>query len=77
MRLLCLLLVVGLAFGERKPKLPLAMEWIIQSEPVTARAHLGMRVVEIQTGKVLYERNPQAWFVPASNTKLYSTALVL
>lgn len=77
MRLLGLLLVAGLAFGAKKPKLPVAMEQIIQSEPVTARAHLGMRVVEIQTGKVLYERNPQAWFVPASNTKLYSTALAL
>ncbi|OYW11509.1 MAG: hypothetical protein B7X34_03060, partial [Acidobacteriia bacterium 12-62-4] len=77
MRLLGLLLMAELAFAEKKPKLPVAMERIIQSEPVTARAHLGMRVVEIQTGKVLYERNPQSWFVPASNTKLYSTALAL
>lgn len=77
MRLLVLLLSVGLAFGATKPKLLLAMERIIQDEPVTARAHLGMRVVEIQTGKVLYERSARAWFVPASNTKLYSTALAL
>ncbi len=77
MRLLGLLLMAGLAFGAKKPKLAVAMEQIVQSEPVVARAHLGMRVVEIQTGKVLYERNPQAWFVPASNTKLYSTALAL
>jgi D-alanyl-D-alanine carboxypeptidase/D-alanyl-D-alanine-endopeptidase (penicillin-binding protein 4) len=77
MRLLGLLLALELAFAEKKPKLPVAMEQIVQSEPVTARAHLGMRVVEIRSGKVLYERNPRAWFVPASNTKLYSTALAL
>jgi len=77
MRLLGLMLMAGLAFGANKPKLAVSMERIIQGEPVTARAHLGMRVVEIETGKVLYDRNPQAWFVPASNTKLYSTALAL
>ncbi len=77
MRLLGLLLIGSAMFAAKKPKLPVVMETIVQSEPVTARAHLGMRVVELKTGKVLYERNARSWFVPASNTKLYSTALAL
>ena len=77
MRLLGLILMGSTMFAARKPKLPVVMEKIVQSEPVTARAHLGMRVVELETGKVLYERNARSWFVPASNTKLYSTALAL
>ena len=77
MRLLGLFLLVELLFGHKKPKLPVALEQILRNEAITARAHVGMRVVEIRTGNVLYERNPQSWFVPASNTKLYSTALAL
>ncbi len=77
MRLLGLLLIASTMFAARKPKLPVAMENVVQNEPVTARAHLGMRVVELKSGKVLYERNARNWFVPASNTKLYSTALAL
>ena len=77
MRILVLILMGSTMFAARKPKLPVVMEKIVQSEPVTARAHLGMRVVELKTGKVLYERNARSWFVPASNTKLYSTALAL
>lgn len=52
------------------------IERIIASSPALERAHLGVRVVDMQ-GKVVYERNPRSWFIPASNTKLYTTALAL
>ena len=33
--------------------------------------------MDLATGKTLYELNPDHYFVPASNTKLFSTALAL
>ena len=42
-----------------------------------ASAFLGLQVVRLQDGKVLYQRNQNHLFVPASNTKLFATALAL
>lgn len=51
-------------------------EKLIAETPALSRGHLGVRLVDL-SGKVLYEHNPRSWFVPASNTKLYSSALAL
>ncbi len=40
-------------------------------------AFWGARVVNIDSGEVVYEHNPDSHFVPASNAKLYATALAL
>ncbi len=40
-------------------------------------AFVGMRVVALRDGRVLYERNQDRLFAPASNTKLFTTALAL
>src|SRR5690606_13027316 len=40
-------------------------------------AFWGVLVVDLETGDVLYERNAGKSFVPASNTKLYTTAAAL
>jgi len=37
----------------------------------------GVHVVDIENGRVLYARNAGKSFVPASNTKLYTTAAAL
>lgn len=37
----------------------------------------GVLVADAATGEVLYSRNPDAYFMPASNAKLFSTALAL
>lgn len=42
-----------------------------------SRANIGVHVVSLKNGKVLYARNADKAFTPASNTKLYSTALAL
>jgi D-alanyl-D-alanine carboxypeptidase/D-alanyl-D-alanine-endopeptidase (penicillin-binding protein 4) len=42
-----------------------------------ARAHWGVQVVQVETGTVVAQLNPQRYFVPASNLKLYSSALAL
>jgi len=42
-----------------------------------ARAQWGVKVVSLATEKVLYAHNPEKYFSPASNTKLFTAALAL
>jgi len=56
-------------FAERAEKL-------IQGDPVN-KGEWGLLVVDAATGETLYERNADKYFVPASNMKLLTTALVL
>jgi D-alanyl-D-alanine carboxypeptidase/D-alanyl-D-alanine-endopeptidase (penicillin-binding protein 4) len=46
-------------------------------KPETQRANWGIRVVSLGNQSVLYQRNATKYFTPASNTKLYSSALAL
>ena len=46
-------------------------------QPKYAAALWGVKVVSLDTGKTLFERNPQKLFSPASNSKLYTVALAL
>ncbi len=73
--LLCCLPVYGAA-KKRRQKLAERVERIIAATPALARAHVGVRVVDLK-GKPVFERNARSWFIPASNTKLYSTSLAL
>ncbi len=45
--------------------------------PAFENAFWGVSVQDAATGEVLYARNPRKSFVPASNTKLYTTAAAL
>lgn len=40
-------------------------------------AHYGIKVVNLTTGKTLFERNENSSFIPASNTKLYTGAAAM
>jgi serine-type D-Ala-D-Ala carboxypeptidase/endopeptidase (penicillin-binding protein 4) len=37
----------------------------------------GLLIVDAETGTTLYEQNPEKYFIPASNMKLFTTALAL
>jgi D-alanyl-D-alanine carboxypeptidase/D-alanyl-D-alanine-endopeptidase (penicillin-binding protein 4) len=50
---------------------------LIDASPVARTAFWGIQVVDLATGKTIYELNPNHNFVPASNTKLFTTALAL
>lgn len=50
---------------------------ILNSNSGAARTHFGILAVEVESGRVLVDRNSRHLFTPASNTKLYSTALAL
>ncbi len=53
------------------------IERLIAASPAAKTAFWGMQVVDLATGKTLYEVNADHFFVPASNTKLFTTALAL
>ncbi|MBI4874006.1 MAG: D-alanyl-D-alanine carboxypeptidase/D-alanyl-D-alanine-endopeptidase [Acidobacteria bacterium] len=59
------------------PPLKPRMDRLLDSSPAARRAYWGVHVVDLASGKTLYARNDDRFFVPASNTKLFSTALAL
>src|ERR1700692_2135362 len=53
------------------------LDHIIDATPALSHAFVGMRVVRLSDGRVLYAHNSERLFVPASNMKLFTTALAL
>jgi serine-type D-Ala-D-Ala carboxypeptidase/endopeptidase (penicillin-binding protein 4) len=49
----------------------------IVAQPPLDRAHWGIDVRDLDSGKVIYSLNPDQLFLPASNTKLFTTAAAL
>jgi serine-type D-Ala-D-Ala carboxypeptidase/endopeptidase (penicillin-binding protein 4) len=45
--------------------------------PLPAKGEWGLLVLDAETGRSLYELNADSYFVPASNMKLFTTALAL
>jgi serine-type D-Ala-D-Ala carboxypeptidase/endopeptidase (penicillin-binding protein 4) len=50
---------------------------LVDSNPLAARSNIGIQVVDLKTGKPVYARNDTRFFLPASNMKLFTTALAL
>jgi D-alanyl-D-alanine carboxypeptidase len=48
---------------------------LLDSSPDARTAFWGIQVVDLASGKLVYELNPNHNFVPASNTKLFTTAM--
>ncbi len=72
--LLLLLLLVAVASAV---SLPESIERLLAASPAARTAFWGMQVVDLATGKTIYELNADHFFIPASNTKLFTTALAL
>ena len=53
------------------------LDSIIQGSPALTGASVGLEVIRLSDGKVLYQRDSGHWFVPASNMKLFTSALAL
>jgi len=47
------------------------------SQPRFAAALWGVKIVALDSGKVIFEQNPHKLYSPASNSKLYTIALAL
>ena len=66
------------AGAKKPPKKDLAKEiTAVITQPPLDRAHWGIDVVDLETGKTLYSQNAEQLFLPASNTKLFTTAAAL
>jgi D-alanyl-D-alanine carboxypeptidase/D-alanyl-D-alanine-endopeptidase (penicillin-binding protein 4) len=78
-------LVLGLLFAAgqiaaqpaARTSLARQIERAIAESPVARSAAWGIQVSELPSGKTLFELNASHFFVPASNTKLFSTSLAL
>jgi D-alanyl-D-alanine carboxypeptidase/D-alanyl-D-alanine-endopeptidase (penicillin-binding protein 4) len=64
------------ADGEEKKRLAKDIAAILEQPPLD-RAHWGIDVVDLDTGKTLFSQNAEQLFLPASNTKLFTTAAAL
>ena len=78
-------LVLGLLFAAgqsaaqpaARASLARQIERAIAESPVARSAAWGIQATELPSGKTLFELNASHFFVPASNTKLFSTSLAL
>lgn len=71
-----LLLLVAQALAAAPP-LKQRIDRILDSSPAARRAHWGIHIADLATGRTLYARDENSYFVPASNTKIFSTSLAL
>jgi D-alanyl-D-alanine carboxypeptidase/D-alanyl-D-alanine-endopeptidase (penicillin-binding protein 4) len=74
MKTLAALLVAGQLAAAGLPE---NIQKLLDSNAAARTAFWGIQIVDLATGKTLYELNPDHYFVPASNTKLFTTALAL
>lgn len=74
--LLCSFFVLQAQPSLAPPRLGAAIQTLLD-RPAARRALWSIHVRDLASGEVLYERNSQVPFTPASNTKLFSTALAL
>lgn len=65
------------AASESTARLADSIEAVAQSNRAIRGAFWGISVVELESGNRVYTRNANSYFVPASNAKLFSTALAL
>jgi D-alanyl-D-alanine carboxypeptidase/D-alanyl-D-alanine-endopeptidase (penicillin-binding protein 4) len=54
-----------------------SIDRLIDASPAARAAFWGIEIVDLKTGRTLYEQSPARFFVPASNTKLFTTAMAL
>jgi len=74
--LLAALLLLG-AGGLAAATLAQRVQAALEATPVARGALWGIQAVDLASGKTLCELNANRFFVPASNTKLFTTALAL
>ncbi len=64
------------ATAEAGQNLAAQFERVLQDSALV-NAHVGVKVVSLQSGQTIYEKNSRRRFLPASNMKLFTTATAL
>jgi D-alanyl-D-alanine carboxypeptidase/D-alanyl-D-alanine-endopeptidase (penicillin-binding protein 4) len=68
---------LAVAFTAAAADLPARIHAAIDGSPAARGAFWGVQIVGLESGRLLFEANPDRFFVPASNTKLFTAALGL
>ena len=71
--LLCCLTIALASAADLKSKI----DDLVATWPALANAYVGMQVVSLTDGHIVYERNQDRLLAPASNMKLFTSALAL
>jgi D-alanyl-D-alanine carboxypeptidase/D-alanyl-D-alanine-endopeptidase (penicillin-binding protein 4) len=77
MKRLHLGLALALAASLTAASLSETIPQAIASSATSRTAYWGIKILDLSTGKTIYEQNAGHFFVPASNAKLFTTALAL
>ena len=79
MRLLCLLPCLSLAVSSSpaQTSIDTSIAALIDRCPAVQHGRIGFKFIDLGTGGLVAQRNASDFFTPASNTKLYTTALAL
>jgi serine-type D-Ala-D-Ala carboxypeptidase/endopeptidase (penicillin-binding protein 4) len=77
MRLVAALLWTASALFSATPDLEHRIDALVDASGPAARGFIGIHVVELTGGKTIYQRNQDKLFMPASNMKLFTSALAL
>jgi len=72
-----LFLWLGLSISGTAADLKSRIDELVAKTPALGSAFVGLHVVSLPSGRVLYERSQDRLFTPASNMKLFTTALAL
>ena len=73
--LVCLALPLSAAAPQARPGARIAA--FLDASPVARTSFWGIRLVSLDHDRLLFERNADRLFLPASNAKLFTTALAL
>ncbi|MDQ6663279.1 MAG: D-alanyl-D-alanine carboxypeptidase/D-alanyl-D-alanine-endopeptidase [Acidobacteriota bacterium] len=69
--------IQGAIRGARRGPLPVRIRSALNSSPAARTAFWGIEIADLASGKSLFRLNSDHFFVPASNTKIFTTALAL
>jgi serine-type D-Ala-D-Ala carboxypeptidase/endopeptidase (penicillin-binding protein 4) len=75
--LLLFWLALPLAAAAPKERPGARIAAFLESSPIARTSFWGVRVVDLEHGRVLFEHNADRLFLPASDAKLFTTALAL
>lgn len=76
--MLACLLIAGISRATPASKdLAKRIALLIGNSPAIQRGEIGYKFVDLQTGETVAECNPAKFYSPASNTKLYTTAMAM
>lgn len=74
---IALALIPVLALSSSGADLAQTLRNLVENSPLAAHSEIGVNVVEMKTGKVLYGHEENRFYMPASNMKLFTTSLAL